>query len=66
MDFKVRALDFLAIYVKQKGYQKDSTAHIKLIQGLLKSLSVAHQDKHTVLFDRLKTVLSAMAKQDHI
>ena len=33
-DFKVRALDFLSIYVKEKSYQRDSTTQIKLIRGL--------------------------------
>ena len=35
-----------------------------LIQGLLKALTTAHKDKHTILFDRIKTVLAMMAKQD--
>jgi len=63
MDFKVRALDFLSIYVKQKGYSGKAAAQIKLIQGLLKALSVAHKDQHTILFDRIKSVLTLMAKQ---
>ena len=36
---------------------------IKLIRGLLKGLSVAHADKHTILFERIKSVLALMAKQ---
>ena len=44
MDFKVRALDFLSIYVKEKGYVGNAANQIKLIQGLLKALSVAHSD----------------------
>lgn len=34
-----------------------------LIQGLLKGLSVAHKDKHQALFDRIKAVLTLIAKQ---
>ena len=61
MDFKVRALDFLSIYVKQS--QPDTTNQLKLIQGLLKALTVAHKDSHTILFDRIKSVLAQIAKQ---
>lgn len=63
MDFKVRAVDFLSIYVKQRAFQGDSDVQVKLIRGLLKGLSVAHADKHTILFERIKSVLSLMAKQ---
>lgn len=56
MDFKVRALDFLSIYVKQS--QPDAANQLKLIQGLLKALTVAHKDSHTILFDRIKSVLA--------
>lgn len=62
MDFKVRAVDFLSIYVKQRAFQGDSDVQVKLIRGLLKGLSVAHADKHTILFERIKSVLSLMAK----
>jgi len=61
MDFKVRALDFLSIYVKQS--HPDSSKQLKLIQGLLKGLTVAHKDSHTILFDRIKSVLAQIAKQ---
>ena len=63
MDFKVRAVDFLSIYVKQRGYQKDPAVQLKLIRGLLKALSTASTDKHTILFERIKSVLALMAKQ---
>ena len=63
MDFKVRAVDFLSIYVKQRAYQGDATIQIKLIRGLLKGLSTANADKHTILFERIKSVLALMAKQ---
>ena len=64
MDFKVRALDFLSIYVKEKSYQGNSMIQIKLIRGLLKALSVAHRDQHKILFERIKSVLTLMAKQN--
>lgn len=63
MDFKVRALDFLSIYIKEKHYQQRPVIQIKLIRGLLQSLSVAHRDGHKALFDRIKQILSQMAKQ---
>lgn len=62
MDFKVRAVDFLSIYVKQRAFKGNSEVQIKLIRGLLKGLSVAHADKHQVLFERIKSVLALMAK----
>jgi hypothetical protein len=63
MDFKVRALDFLAIYIKEKHYQSKPAIQIKLIRGLLQALSVAHRDAHKALFDRIKQILAQMAKQ---
>ena len=63
MDFKVRAVDFLSIYVKQRAYQSDPSVQIKLIRGLLKGLSAANVDKHQILFERIKSVLALMAKQ---
>ena len=63
MDFKVRAIDFLSIYIKEKHYQAKPSIQIKLIRGLLKALSVAHKDSHKALFDRIKLILSQMAKQ---
>lgn len=60
MEFKVRTLDFLSIYVKhnqQKGVE------LPLIKGLLKALTVAHKDQNTTLFERIKTVLTLIAKQ---
>lgn len=65
MDFKVRALDFIAIYVKEMKKKENSQVQMQsfdLIKGLLKTLQVAHQDKHTILFDRIKTILATMAK----
>ena len=62
-DFKVRAVDFLSIYVKSKSYTSDPTVQIKLIRGLLKGLSSAHTDKHQILFERIKSVLALLAKQ---
>lgn len=63
MEFKVRAVDFLAIYVKQRSYKDNADVHLKLIRGLLKGLSTAHADKHTILFERIKSVFALMAKQ---
>ena len=65
MDFKVRALDFISIYVKEMKKKENSKVQMQsfdLIKGLLKTLQVAHQDKHTILFDRIKTILATMAK----
>ena len=45
MDFKVRVLDFLAIYVKEMKKSENQDKPIdaqKLIKGLLKGLQVAH------------------------
>ena len=64
MDFKVRVLDFLAIYVKEtrnKNSEKKFDS-LHLIKGLLKGLQVAHRDKNTILFDRIKTVLTLVAR----
>lgn len=36
---------------------------IKLIRGLLQSLSVAHRDSNKALFDRIKQILAQMTKQ---
>jgi len=61
----VRVLDFIAIYVKEmrkpENLNKEFDTH-KLIKGLLKSLQVAHQDKNTILFDRIKSVLTLIAR----
>lgn len=62
MDFKVRALDFLDIYVKQSA-NRSPEIQMKLIQGLLKGLTTAQNDNNTILFDRIKTVLASIAKQ---
>lgn len=63
MDFKVRVLDFISIYVRQtQGSSGNAANQVKLIQGLLKGLNVAHGDKHTILFDRIKSVLALIAK----
>lgn len=63
MDFKVRALDFLDIYVKQSDHKRAPETQMKLIQGLLKGLNSAQNDNHTILFDRIKSVLGSIAKQ---
>ena len=65
MEFKVRVLDFISIYVREAHKSPDSVegydAH-KLIKGLLKALQVAHADKNTILFDRIKSVLTLLAR----
>lgn len=65
-DFKVRVLDFIAIYVKEmkkaNPAQRRSYDALKLIKQLLKALQVAHSDKNTILFERIKTVLTLIAR----
>ena len=63
-DFKVRVLDFLSIYVKQKSLKHEPTKQVTLIRGLLKALSTAHVDKNTILFERVKTILAQLARQN--
>jgi hypothetical protein len=69
MDFKVRALEFLEIYAKTAN-KTEPQNQLQLIQGLLKAMTVAHSDKHTVLFERIKSVLaltsSSNKRQDQI
>jgi len=59
-------LDFIAIYVKEmkKGNQQFDT--LRLIKGLLKALQVAHSDKNTILFERIKTVLTLIARGNNV
>lgn len=38
---------------------------IDLIKGFLKGLQVAHADKNMILFERIKSVISMMAKGQH-
>jgi len=60
-------LDFVEIYIKEmkkdihngKSRKLDS---IKIIKGLIKALQIAHQDKNTLLFDRIKSVLGIIAR----
>ena len=65
MDFKLRALDFISIYVKECEKQPPEMK-ISLIKGLLKALTVAYKDKHTTMFDRIKAVLALIAKQSTV
>jgi hypothetical protein len=65
MDFKVRVLDFISIYVREMKKPENTEREWNsqhLIKGLLKSLQVAHSDKNTILFDRIKTVLTQLSK----
>ena len=65
-DFKVRVLDFVAIYIKetkkQSGSTKQAIESLDIIKGLLKGLQVAHSDRNMILFERIKTVISMMAR----
>lgn len=59
-------LDFVGIYIKEMK-KKNEQNHknfdsIDLIKGLLKALQVAHSDRNMILFERIKTVISMMAK----
>ena len=67
VDFKLRVLDFIEIYIKEMKKEIHYGKHIKIdsikiIKGLIKSLQIAHQDKNTQLFDRIKSVLGIIAK----
>ena len=64
MEFKVRVLDFISIYVKEMKKDESGATidSLKLIKGLLKALQVAHSDKNMILFDRIKSVLTMIAK----
>jgi len=55
-------LDFIAIFVKENKKDGATYDSMKLIKGLLKSLQIAHQDKNTILFERIKTVLAMIAR----
>lgn len=49
--------------IKTKEQSKDSKFDsIDLIKGLLKAMQVAHADKNVILFERIKSVISIMAK----
>lgn len=66
-DFKVRVLDFIAIYIKetkkeQVAASQENLDSLDIIKGLLKGLQVAHTDRNTILFERIKTVISMMAR----
>jgi hypothetical protein len=64
-DFKVRVLDFVAIYIKETKKQpsnKHALESLDIIKGLLKGLQVAHSDRNIILFERIKTVISMMAR----
>ncbi|CDW74667.1 UNKNOWN [Stylonychia lemnae] len=49
--------------IKSKEQTQDSKFDsIDLIKGLLKAMQVAHADKNVILFERIKSVISIMAK----
>lgn len=62
-DFKARVLDFLNIYVKEMKGEIPSEKRMIITKGLLDAMAVAHHDKSTVLFDKIKTVIVTMAKE---
>ena len=61
-------LDFVAIYIKEMTKKGEAQAaqkffdSIDLIKGLLKAMQVAHTDRNMILFERIKSVISIMAK----
>lgn len=61
----------MAIYIKEmnkRGGSSEGEQHkhkhdsIKLVQGLLKAMQVAHADRNMILFERIKSVIAIMAK----
>lgn len=62
-EFKIKVLDFLSIYIKESKGEIDNEKRIIIVKGLLDSLAVAHEDRSYVLFDKIKTVILALAKQ---
>jgi len=60
-DFKIKVLDFVSIYIKEMDKQEGKNS-IDVIKGLLKGLQVAHSDRNAILFERIKAVISMMAK----
>jgi hypothetical protein len=59
-------LDFVARYIKetkkQSGSTKQAIESLDIIKGLLKGLQVAHSDRNMILFERIKTVISMIAR----
>jgi hypothetical protein len=45
-----------------KKKQNGSLESMEIIKGLLKGLQIAHQDRNMILFERIKTVISMMAR----
>ena len=62
MEFKVRVLDFVAIYIKEAKKNGKEIDSLHLIKGLLKAMQVAQADKNTILFERIKSVLTLIAR----
>jgi hypothetical protein len=58
----VKVLDFVSIYVKEMKKADAKFDSLHLIKGLLKAMQVAHADSNTILFDRIKTVLTNIAR----
>lgn len=47
---------------KEEQVKNQSFDSIDIIKGLLKALQVAHADRNMILFDRIKSVISIMAR----
>lgn len=48
--------------MKSKQENSANFDSIDLIKGLLKAMQVAHSDRNMILFERIKSVISIMAK----
>ena len=51
---------------KSSHEQQAKFDSITMIKGLLKALQVAHSDNNKILFDRIKTVLTNIARGNKI
>lgn len=62
-EFKVKVLDFLSIYIKEVKHGMDRDKKLLIIKGLLEAMATAHRDRSDVLFDKIKAVILALAKE---
>ena len=62
-DFKARVLDLLNIYVKEMKGSIPGDKRMIITKGLLDAMAVAHYDKSSTLFEKLKKVIVTMAKE---
>ncbi len=56
-------MDLLNIYVKETKGNIPSAKRMIITKGLLDAMAVAHYDKSSTLFDKIKTVIVTMAKE---